>query len=68
MADDVLLNKAASIERCLNRIDGTTSEGYRGHEGSSLDPADNSEICNHHFVIRSQEKRLAIRKNLALGN
>lgn len=28
MADDVLLNKAASIERCLNRID----EEYRGHE------------------------------------
>lgn len=28
MADDVLLNKAASIERCLKRID----EEYRGHE------------------------------------
>ena len=28
MADDVLLNKAASIERCLSRID----EEYRGHE------------------------------------
>ena len=28
MADDVLLNKAAIIERCLNRID----EEYRGHE------------------------------------
>ena len=26
MADDVLLNKAASIERCLKRID----EEYRG--------------------------------------
>jgi uncharacterized protein YutE (UPF0331/DUF86 family) len=28
MADDVLLNKAASIERCLKRIE----EEYRGHE------------------------------------
>lgn len=28
MADDVLLNKAAIIERCLGRID----EEYRGHE------------------------------------
>lgn len=28
MVDDVLLNKAASIERCLKRID----EEYRGHE------------------------------------
>ena len=28
MADDVLLNKAASIKRCLKRID----EEYRGHE------------------------------------
>lgn len=29
MADDVLLNKAAIIERCLKRID----EEYGGHEG-----------------------------------
>ena len=29
MADDVLLNKAAIIERCLHRID----EEYREHEG-----------------------------------
>ncbi len=29
MADDVLLNKVAIIERCLRRID----EEYRGHEG-----------------------------------
>lgn len=29
MADDVLLNKVAIIERCLGRID----EEYRGHEG-----------------------------------
>lgn len=28
MVDDVLLNKAATIERCLKRID----EEYRGHE------------------------------------
>lgn len=28
MADDVILNKAAIIERCLNRVD----EEYRGHE------------------------------------
>ncbi len=28
MADDVLLNKVASIERCLRRVD----EEYRGHE------------------------------------
>ena len=28
MADDVLLNKAGSIERCLKRI----LEEYRGHE------------------------------------
>jgi uncharacterized protein YutE (UPF0331/DUF86 family) len=28
MADDVLINKAAIIERCLKRID----EEYRGHE------------------------------------
>ena len=28
MADDVMLNKAAIIERCLRRID----EDYRGHE------------------------------------
>jgi uncharacterized protein YutE (UPF0331/DUF86 family) len=28
MADDVLLNKAASIERCLKRVDSL----YRGHE------------------------------------
>jgi uncharacterized protein YutE (UPF0331/DUF86 family) len=29
MADDVLLNKAAIIERCLQRV----NEEYRGHEG-----------------------------------
>jgi uncharacterized protein YutE (UPF0331/DUF86 family) len=29
MADDVLLNKVAIIERCLARVD----EEYRGHEG-----------------------------------
>jgi len=29
MADDVLLNKAAIIERCLRRVE----EEYRGHEG-----------------------------------